>query len=80
MGDRDDAFVGERPTLSELYPVQTLRMKAPHLGHMKHLCNMADRGEDLATVKALVKNPKFICRKCGRAAAKEENLCEPVPL
>jgi len=41
---------------------------------------MADRGVDLETVKALVKNPKFICKKCGRAAAKEENLCEPVPL
>ena len=41
---------------------------------------MADRGADLQTVKDLVRNPKFICKKCGRAAAKEENLREPVPL
>jgi len=54
--------------------------EAPHLGHSKHLCEMVKRGEDLETFKSLVKNPKFICKKCGRAAAKEENLCEPVNL
>lgn len=54
--------------------------KAPHLGHVNHLCDMAERGVDLNTYKELVKDPKFICRKCGRAAAKAENLCEPVPL
>jgi hypothetical protein len=35
---------------------------------------------EFSTFKDLVKNPRFICKKCGRAAAKEENLCEPVPL
>jgi hypothetical protein len=54
--------------------------EAPHLGHAKHLCDMAKRGVDLQTFKDLVRNPKFICKKCGRVAAKEENLCEPVPL
>ena len=54
--------------------------EAPHLGHSKHLCDMAKKGADLQTVKNLVKDAKFICKKCGRAAAKEENLCEPVPL
>ena len=54
--------------------------RAPHLGHSKHLCDMAEKGADLETVKNLVRDAKFICRKCGRAAAKEENLCEPVPL
>ena len=53
---------------------------APHLGHVNHLCDMAKRGVDLNTYKELVRDPKFICRKCGRVAAKEENLCEPVPL
>lgn len=53
---------------------------APHLGHSKHLCDMVLKGADLETYKNLVKDPKFICKKCGRAAAKEENLCEPVPL
>jgi len=53
---------------------------APHLGHSKHLCNMAKMGADLKMIKNLVKDAKFICKKCGRAAAKEENLCEPTPL
>ncbi len=54
--------------------------KAPHLGHSKHLCDMADRGADLEAVKKLIGRPKFMCKVCGRAAAKEENLCEPVAL
>ncbi len=54
---------------------------APHIGHANHLCDMAERGEvTLAQMKEMVKDPKFICKKCGRVAAKEENLCEPVPL
>ena len=54
--------------------------EAPHLGHAKHLCDMAKRGVDLNLYKELVKDAKFICKKCGRVAAKEENLCEPVQL
>jgi len=54
---------------------------APHIGHRQHLCDMAERGEvSLESMKALTRNAKFICRKCGRVAAKEVNLCEPVPL
>jgi hypothetical protein len=42
---------------------------------------MAESGNvTLDQIKELVKNPKFICKKCGRVAALEENLCEPVPL
>jgi hypothetical protein len=53
----------------------------PHLGHRNHLCDLANRGEmSLDQMKALVRDPKFICKKCGRAANKEENLCDPVPL
>ncbi len=53
----------------------------PHIGHSKHLCDMVKRGVgDLNTYKELVKNPKFICKKCGRVAAKEESICEPAPL
>ncbi len=62
------------------YMIPEAYVKAPHLGHSQHLCDMADRGVALQVVKDLVKNPKFICKKCGRAAAKEVNLCEPVPL
>ena len=55
--------------------------KMPHIGHQKHLCYLAESGEStLEEVKALVKDAKFVCKVCGRAAATEENLCEPVPL
>ena len=62
------------------YVVMEREREAPHLGHSQHLCDMANRGVALDVVKDLVKNPKFLCKKCGRVAAKEENLCEPVPL
>jgi hypothetical protein len=55
--------------------------KMPHIGHAKHLCYLAESGDcTLEEIKALVKDAKFVCKKCGRAAAAEENLCEPVPL
>ena len=53
----------------------------PHIGHQKHLCALAEQGHiTLDEMKKLIRDPKFICKKCGRVAAKEENLCEPVPL
>ena len=56
-------------------------MPIPHVGHRNHLCDLAEQGNiTLDQMKELVRNPKFICRKCGRVAAKEENLCEPVHL
>ena len=62
------------------YPVTWLEQGAPHLGHANHLCEMAKQGVALQTVKNLVKDANFICRVCGRAAANEDNLCEPRPL
>ena len=63
------------------YPPFYTPKAAPHLGHKNHLCDMAESGHvSLEQMKALVRNPKFICKKCGRVATKEENLCEPVPL
>jgi hypothetical protein len=51
------------------------------IGHKLHLCDMAERGEkSLEQMMALIRNPKFICKKCGRVAAKIENLCEPESL
>ena len=51
-----------------------------HVDHDKHLCSLVSEGMDLLDYKELVRNPKFICRVCGRAAASEKNLCDPVPL
>jgi hypothetical protein len=60
---------------------QLVHAKSPHIGHKNHLCDLAEAGNlTLEQMKVLVQNPKFICKKCGRAAAAEENLCEPVPL
>jgi hypothetical protein len=64
-------------------------IKMPHPDHEEHLCFLenigylrspellemgVDRKEEF---KRLVRNPRFFCRKCGRAAAFEKNLCEP---
>lgn len=54
--------------------------QSQHIGHSTHLCCLAEKGISLNLYKELVGNPKFVCRQCGRAAAKEENLCDPVPL
>ena len=53
----------------------------PHLGHANHLCHLVEStGISIEEYRPLVKNAKFLCRKCGRVAANAENLCEPVPL
>jgi predicted amidophosphoribosyltransferase len=50
-------------------------------GHEKHLCKMVVGDQvDIEDLKPLVRNAKYICSSCGRAAAKAENLCAPVPL
>ena len=62
------------------YPVIPTRAM-PHLGHAKHLCYLAeDVGIDISQYKPLVRNAKFLCKKCGRVAAKEENICESIKL
>jgi hypothetical protein len=35
---------------------------------------------NLQEYKKYVRNAKFVCRNCGRAAAKAENLCDPEEL
>ena len=63
------------------WPSMAPGMPVQHIGHRNHLCDLAEQGNiTLEQMKELVRNPKFICRKCGRVAAKEENLCEPVSL
>jgi hypothetical protein len=52
----------------------------PHPGHENHLCYMTEKEVPLEKMKPLVKDAKFICHCCRRAAAKAENLCMPEPL
>jgi hypothetical protein len=46
----------------------------------KPLCKLVKREahiDHLDEYVELVKSPKFVCEKCGRAAQHRENLCEP---
>lgn len=39
-----------------------------------------DHTPDVETLKPLVRDARFICRNCGRAASDPDNLCNPTPL
>jgi hypothetical protein len=57
------------------------RVRGPHIGHRLHLCEIVAEGSlSLDQVKSIVRDPKFICRSCGRAAVDELHLCDPVPM
>lgn len=47
------------------------------------LCELEEDGsmrEYFEDYKRLVRKGKYVCRRCGRAARKEKNLCKPEPL
>lgn len=51
--------------------------------HGRHLCYIVSQGfhlSDPEEYQALVKEPKFKCRHCGRAAKSKKNLCKPTKL
>jgi hypothetical protein len=55
----------------------------PHPGHDKHLCYLNNIGFHMSHAedyKQLVKNGQYYCQICGRVAADEKNLCQPVKL
>ena len=43
---------------------------------INHLCQIVAK-RDMGRVKELVKDAKFFCKNCGRAAGNRENLCNP---
>jgi hypothetical protein len=52
-----------------------------HIGHTQHLCYLVEEGkQSIEQIKALINNPNFICKKCGRVAKENKNLCEPIAL
>jgi hypothetical protein len=55
------------------------KLSSSHKGHSKHLCELTAK-RNMMQVAKLAKGAKFVCHICGRAAAKAENLCEPVKL
>lgn len=44
------------------------------------LCKLAKGSFRLKDVRPLVREPRFICEKCGRAAASKKSLCAPKKL
>ena len=59
------------------------KAKMLHPGHEKHLCYLNNIGYQFtnpADYKSLVKNGKYVCKICGRVAAREASLCKPVKL
>ncbi len=53
--------------------------KMPHAFHEEHLCYLENLGfleSNLDKYKVLVRSANYVCRKCGRAAANEKNLCK----
>lgn len=51
--------------------------------HTEQLCYMVSQGfhiSDEPEYKALIENPRYQCRHCGRIAACPENLCVPYDL
>jgi hypothetical protein len=58
-------------------------VKMPHPGHERHLCYLENVGylrNHPDDYKELIKNTKFFCKNCGRAAAVGKRLCEPEEL
>jgi len=59
------------------------KAEMPHAGHDVHLCYLNNLGFQISNpeeYKKLVRDAKYMCKVCGRAAAKKENLCKPVDL
>ena len=51
--------------------------------HGQHLCYIVSQGfhlSDEQEYQALVKEPEFKCRHCGRVAKNKKNLCKPTNL
>ncbi len=51
----------------------------PHTGHQHHMCELV-RKRQMASAAKFTKGANYICRICGRGAAKSTNLCEPVEI
>ncbi len=60
--------------------LKKIKPKMPHDLHEIHLCYLANLGyqaQETEEFRSLVRNPKYICKHCGRAAADKNNLCVP---
>ena len=49
----------------------------------KPFCKLVDRKfleEHLEEYKEWVREPRYVCKKCGMVARREKDLCKPVPI
>ncbi len=49
----------------------------------KKLCSLVKSGalkDDLKAYRELLRDPKHLCKKCGRSAGKSKCLCKPAKL
>jgi hypothetical protein len=56
------------------------KLKIPHAMHDEHLCYLVNMGYIQSNFKdyaELVKDPKFICKNCGRGSDSKDHLCQP---
>ena len=53
------------------------KLAGKHTNHVNHLCELVSK-RHMAKVARLSKDATYLCHICGRASAKEQNLCEPV--
>jgi hypothetical protein len=59
------------------------RSKMPHLGHAKHLCYLVNIGYHKSNAndfKKMVKQGRYICKRCGRVSNRKMNLCNAAKL
>lgn len=56
--------------------------RTPMAKDSKPLCkwDKDDIKDNFKELKKLVAEPRFVCRKCGRASKKQECLCKPEQL
>jgi len=59
--------------------VPARKLSEEHPGHANHLCSLVAHRQ-MNKVADLAKGANYVCYICGRAAAKAENLCEPVEI
>ena len=51
-----------------------------HCTEIHHLCRMVKKGSEPDRLRRLVRDARYMCKKCGRAAQRDEHLCKPSAL